>query len=156
MTDWVNLDRRPSLKPRTEVVGGVETKVFSPPSELPIAYRSRYDKAAGSAIVDFKYTLEDEGFLRLHTKKGAILTIGKESERLYSVQLPIDDGVSEDDWGELRGQVVSNIISAIEDELRREPRRHGKRMPIRTENARAAEEALRRESQHLFLSPVFG
>jgi hypothetical protein len=104
---WVRLS--PELRKRETKSDGVE--VFVSPYDVPEAVRGRYDEKAKRFVIEFKY-LDDEKASGEHEGEPVALRVGKNSGRLFGIQIDVEALKSKDN-AVLLGAVTEFIANAM-------------------------------------------
>jgi hypothetical protein len=89
MNDWLSLNTDDLNVERVETIRGVEVKVFLSPYDVPEAVRGTYDKTIKRFVIEFQY-ISDEPLKRQFYDKYVDLKIGKNSRRLYAIEIDVD------------------------------------------------------------------
>jgi len=89
MKDWVILDQARLNQRREKEIRGVRINVFLSPYDIPQAIRGQYDQQIGQFLIEFKY-MEDEPIVRDQKDLALVLRIGKNSGRLFGIEVDVD------------------------------------------------------------------
>lgn len=126
---WIQVDPTTLDRPKKERVDGVEITVLMSPYDIPEAVRGFYDAELGRFVIELRYVAEEE--LRNENREHLSLRLGKNSGRLYGVELDVDA---------LKAQWVQLVTKALRD---REDK------PRRLKNYEVAQEILRQKEPEL-------
>lgn len=135
MKNWVRV--RPDTKKAKQLktIRGVQIEVQVSPYDIPEAVRGEYSKELSKFVIEFKYIGEEPFDLKGHQQHVA-LRIGKNSGRLYGIEIDVDAlKVSE---------VRVRVTNAIDSLIRQPP------INDRLNNYRLAGAAFAEASDRLF------
>lgn len=143
MSEWIKLDPRAfSAKARqTRRQGGIEIAVTLSPYDIPDAVRGQFDEHLSKFVIDFNY-IEDEDWERHTSNEGIQLRVGKNSGRLYGIE--VDVATLNAGQVALRLELPKLVGKAIEAEL------SATKLFSRKENYRLAKSVISNQREPLF------
>jgi hypothetical protein len=130
---WLNPDDINRLS--SVEIKGRFVNVYLSPYDVPIAMSTDLDKARGYFRIEFEYSGGEEPTREQEVAKGIVFGIGRESDRLYRIEITL---ASIDPGG-----LVINFEQLVSDAL-------GRLHPIRGGNYRAAKESIAQHRKELF------
>ena len=90
MGKWIQLNSDELNPPRHESIRGVDVVVFLSPYDVPEAVSGDYDDEIKKFVIAFRYIVEDEPFARQTGDSVVTLRVGKNSGRLYGIEVDVD------------------------------------------------------------------
>jgi hypothetical protein len=143
MTDWVPLDANTLALPKHRTIRGVDITLVTSPYDIPEAVRGDYNKELRRFVIEFRY-MSDEPLERYKCGKDIILRIGRNSGRLYSIEIDIHD---------LSTQEINlrmNVAKAATNAINRLA--HEAEKPQRQANYEVAKDAIEEKQNEIFES----
>ena len=90
MSEWFKVDRSALATPQGIEGAKVKVSTFFSPYDIPVAIGLDEDPENRRILVQFSY-LDDEEWESQLMESGGVLRIGKNSGRIYGIELPSDD-----------------------------------------------------------------
>lgn len=151
MPNWLQLDpQRLSQTEDQERKGwerlvpdreGVNVEISLSPYDIPEAARGRYDEEHHRFVIEFKY-IEDEPWKRISENEAIHFRVGKNSGRLYGIEIDIDKASADP---ESRLNVLPTVVGNAMVRLQRE-----KPNQAREGNYRLANQVIEEYQNELF------
>jgi|SRR5579862_3000990 len=105
--EWIVLDPARLAEYKKEKLPGVEVTVAVSPYDVPDGVRAYYQDSLRRLVIEFRY-LGLEPFKRVTKSQYVTLRIGKNSERLYGIEVNVDGAGAQ--W-------VALMVRAIEEQV---------------------------------------
>ena len=147
MTDWVPLNAKTLALPKQRKIRGVDITLVMSPYDIPEAVRGDYNRESQKFVIEFRY-MSDEPWERYRYNKDIVLRIGRNSRRLYGIEVDIHA---------LAAQMINlrmNVAKAVTDAIDRLA--HQSERLQRRENYEVAKDAIEEKQKEIFesLAPV--
>jgi hypothetical protein len=142
MSDWLTLNPAALNKARHEQIRGVEVQVLLSPYDVPEAVRGYYDRHIRRFVIEFRYISGDESLIPDAQDEHITLKIGRNSHRLYRIEIDVD---------RLKAPAVAlKLVHAVDQAIDRLVQR-SRRSP-REGNYEVAKEVILERGNELFQS----
>jgi hypothetical protein len=134
MSDWVNINiDTEGIREERELEDGVKVIVSPSPYDVPGAVKAEFDQSKGHLRILFRY-IGTEPVKRQTGQSGVLFGMGKNSGRLYEIDVKIDEA-------EIKGLTANELTARISQVIDHVPKvsTYGERK----ENYRLAKQALK-------------